>query len=521
MAKKKTTKETNDESMIKVETTNDGKIIKIPFDKVFDQPIAHTNEFNLSIKRNFYLINSEDVDKAKGKGKTQVHNISNDLEYILNHVDYFVANYLYIKVKIIERLEDYTEDKFIDDIFDNIIDDKFVEIVSDYVDERYTINLDENTTSASSKNEELQFTDQHGKIILKAAFAARVLVPIIAEYINYYPTKNYHSNDDIFFKVNERLFPVFQPKNINISNKIFKLINARIVAKCYSDRVILAYLLNMSKDKDTMAREFYRSIIANIIPKIKNNTNVVSFIHTVIKFKIKFEFKKNYKYSYKPIENNESDTDESSEFERMTANLLRADEGTALIKTLTVDQAIKIVGIKFGINITQDEFEYYKTIIKSNPNQNFYVGQFFAKYLGSYDTLFTSQEDQYIIMVIITYKWMKMNKMPILAEYLISTYEGQNERRTLHKKQFITQLTNSKQFNDLLHTKYNYVIEKLISSKLIIEKIAILIANKFRRNMDYDEYLENGGTINDDCIEFIEEKNESIAIEFINFISHV
>lgn len=507
MSKKKKTE-------IEIGVCNSGKSILIPFDTIFNQQISHTNEFNLSYKKNFVNLNNQEI---KGdKTKVIHHYLSEDLQFVMNNIDDFPLTYLYLKTKMIDLNKDYSEEEFIDDIFTEVITQEFIDLIDSYIEDSYTINLDDNTSVSNSKNEELQFTDEHAKIVLKTAMTARILIPIIIEFMNYHSTPK---NDALFLKIFDAIFGYYQPENINIRNKLFKLIDARIVAKRYSDRVIWSYLQNVSKSPEVLAREFYRNIIVNIIPKINNNSNIVSYLHVIIKNKILYEFKKKFSNSFKPIDVNQEDEEGVNEFDKISINQLKSDEGKSLMNVLTIPRQIKFVMKKFDIEISKEEYMYYENILNFTVIHKTYTGLFFAKYLGSFHTIYSSDAKSYLLMIIVTYKWMKLNNLNSLAKYLIAEYDPvQNEKKTIHKKQFINQFLMSKEYKELICNKYGFTMEQIVNSKLLIKMFALLAANKFIEVNDYETYLKTE-TIS--IGEELDEKIELITSEILKFARHV
>ena len=480
-----------------VSVSEDKKIIYVHFDKIFNQDISHMNKFSL-VKRRNYINSIDDIAEA--------------LQYIFINSNIACLNYLKIKYRIISELSELSEENLLLEIFDNLLNDEMIELIEYYIDETYTISLDENTKQTKNANKELQFTDNHAKIILKSSMAMKIVIPLLVEYINY--NEDIEDVDKIFFECFTGIFYKFSDESVNIQNKITKLINSRIISTKYSDRVIWAYLKNLSIDSDILTRNLYKKIIANIIPKIKNNTNIVSFLHVVIKNSIRYQFTVNFPISYKPLNLNQTDSEGLSNFDKLEIIMVRLDEGNLLLNKLTVKKEIQRLQNLFGFNITQEEFDYYKKTIKINDIQKNLLFLFYSKYLNDYNINYHANFNEYIILCIILRKWLIKHNFKILQKYILAIPENYIEKKAINKKQFLNQLFTSKKYNQLLEDKFKFSIQNILDSGIIVKIIAALAANKFYYVPVFDE-----PELEDNIV--LDEKIEEITSEILIFIDSI
>jgi hypothetical protein len=480
-----------------VEEKDGGKIISIAFDEIFGQDISHLNDFSLAIKRNFVNA-SEQIVEA--------------LNYLFDNSSEIAAGYLQIQHFMRKYKKDYTQEEFENDIHEQVFTQEVVDVISNYVEESYTVNLDEETRKARNANEELQFTDHHAKIILKVSMASKAVIPLITEYLSYRDEKK---NEDLFFVIFSKLYHIFEGEDVDIMNKIFKLIDSRIIATRYSDKIIWSYLKNLSLDSNVLTRQFYRKVIINIVPKLMNNTNIVSYLHVVLKNLIKYQFTINFPISYKPLNLNQTDSEGLSDFDKLEVNMIRIDEGINIINKLTIKREIRNLMKKFNIVVSKEEFEYYKEKIVINKLQTNLLFLFFSKYMGSYNNNYNANFDEYIMMCIIMRRWLKENNFPVLYKYITAQPEKYIERKSINKKQFLGKLMSSRKYKNLLNGKYGFVIQNLVDSGVIIKIIATLKTNKFYNVPDYEEHLL-GYTE-----EPLDEKIEDISDEFLSLIERV
>ena len=480
--------------LVMIEKGTKGRTICIRFDEIFDQNIAHMNEFNLSKRRNF--MNTADL-------------IVEDLKYVLPRSHRLAMDILGVKFKIISTIE-YPEDEFVEDVITKCITDETISIIQGYVNDNYDIELDKESSKAKNVNEEFQFTDHHAKIILQVGVAQRITIPLITDYIYNF---NVINNDNLIFKIFYRILEIFQGEEIDLYNKILRMVESRLAATRYSDKVMWSYLENLSQDHNIMARDFSKKMITNIISKLELNRSPVSFLHSVINNLIRYKFTENFPVSYKPLNLNQTDSDGLSNFDKLEVNMTRSDEGIAIINKLTIRNEIKRLMESFGVRITKSELEYYKQNIVINKIQNNILFLFFAKYIGGYNNLNSCNLTEYVILCIILRKWLEQNGLSTLSKYITAVPEKYLERKAINKKQFLKKLFDSRKYNALLNSKYKFVIQNIVDSGVIIENIATLMASKFYHLPSYEEYLAGAEKVE------INERIETITDEYLDFLT--
>jgi hypothetical protein len=485
-----------------VTKSKDGKSIIIPFDKIFNQEIKpYVCEFSMSKKRNF--VSTIDL-------------YIEDLNHVISAVEKFVYSYAEIKYKIITKVnneEDYPKKEFISDLMTIILKEDVREEISRMVESEYSINLDAVSKKSKKTNEELQITDRHNKAYLKSSIASRLLIPMIMEFNKYYPNV---SLDTIIFDTSCKIFNSFESEDI-IYNKLYKFIDSRIVGTVYSDSVIWKYYKSMSIDPNIVTRMFMRKVVVNIIPKIENNRNVISYLHVVLKNQLNFQFTSNNPINYKPLNLNAADSEGLTNFDRLESNMIRIDEGAVILNKLTVKSEIAKLMEKFDVKITKEEFAYYRDNIKQNKIQNILLFLFFSRYTGSFTINYYSNFNEYVLFVIIMKKWMKENDFMYLEKYITGIpTEKYVERKSITKKKFLDKLEKSKEYNTLLDTKYKFVKDLIDKSGIIHRVISTLASNKFHALPEYSEYLKNDSEQKE-----IDDNIENISIELIRFIKTI
>ena len=478
---------------------NGGKEIFIDFEEIFQREVEDKDlcTFSLS-KRRTYV------------------NISSSINTTLNEIftsckDEIAIPYLSIKYKMLDSSIEFDEEDIINDIFTDLLNQTVLNEIDNYVETNYSVNLDGDSNRSKTVNEELQFTDEHAKIILKASRAMKLLIPVMSDFVDI--TGNSKS-DNFFLDVFTRLFDLFIDREINITNKLYKLIDSRIVQTQYSDKVMWSYLKNMAIDTHILTRNFYKKVIVNILPKLEPDKSIVSYLHAVIKNFITYQFRVNYKLSFKPMNLNQTDSEGLTDFDKLEVNMIRIDEGKSIINKLSITTQIRNLIDVFEMELSQDEIDYYKEFVHINKVQTNLLFLFFARYMGSYNTIYGCSHDEYIVLLIMMRKWLIENNFPVLAEYLTAIPEKLNEKKSINKNKFLKRLMESKKYKYLYEGKYKFILSNLVDSGVIIKTISNLKSNKFHCLPTYEESIDM------EVVELheIEKKIEEISDEVLSLI---
>jgi len=494
---------------LETETTNiyneyiydneNGKFINIEFDKIFNEDgISHMNDFSLK-KRSYYTISNLIIDSIK-----RVFNSCHEKA---------ILPYLQVAYKIKNTEEEYTKEEMINDIVTIINNESVQKFVNGFISSNYIEELDEQTeeTKKTKKiNQELQFTDEHVKILLKAAESIRFSIPLITEFCE----KRKHEVNDTLYDTFEAIIRIYQGK-IEMKNKIHRFVYSRVVSTQYSDKTIWNLLTNKSKDVNVITIEFLKDIIIGILPKTITDKNIINLFHVVIKRKIQFEFSKNHKITFKPVNLNQVDREGLTMFDKWEASISKRDESKIIINQLSIQYQIENIQNEFKIKISQEEFNYYKQNIHINKFQTNLLFLFFAKYMGSYSNLYNCNRDEYIYLVILMYKWLKLNGYINMAEYIIALPDKLNEKRmTTKNSKLFEKITESKTYKDLIRNKYSYISQNIIQSKMIIKLVGNISVSKYNYLIPFEEFDSNENREPEEIICKVDE----LADEILSFI---
>jgi hypothetical protein len=470
----------------------DSRDLIIRFDEIFNQPdIDHMNDFYIRKKKNFSNT-IDDVVESVQIGFRNTEDI--DMEYLT------------LKYKMIKE-EISTEDELYDYIKENILTDELLETFSNFVEENYQIDL-EDVEDEDVINESLQINNKHGKCIYKSAYTIRFIAPLITEFYNIQNTK---VDKKFLMRMFHAVYEKFNTDDIDLFNKLHKFVQSRVVTTQYSDRKQWNFFKRLGLSSKDLISEIYEKILINSIPKGLIDQNIVNYFAVVIRRSISYFFQRPYESDYSSINLNYVDSDGLSNLDKLEINMERLDEGEAILKRLNIDSTIKTLLNRFDFTVTKEELDYYMDNVKINKLQTNLVFLFYSRHMGSYKNLYNCTKEEYIVILILMYKYLDNNGFSVLNKYLTGIPYEFNPKK-MKKKRFVEDLVESKKFLKLMNYKYKYVNNIMVDSGVITKMISTINNNEFYHLPPLEE-AEDGMEA-----EYIDYGIKEITNELLRFI---
>lgn len=201
----------------------DEKIFVVHFDRIFEsKKLGQYNQFI--------------IDKTS---------YSNQLDIITKYANYFVNRYdeendlalAYLKLKMeLDKNKAFNTDnmdEFIDTIYDLMFHERMVAKIDKLVEDNYLDDIDSNENNSKYKKdtgkylENLEFTNEHVKILLKISFGMKLMCPLIFHWA-YINVIKFEADSDILWRFYRGLLPLFEGE-VNIFNKLFVYIKTKIL----------------------------------------------------------------------------------------------------------------------------------------------------------------------------------------------------------------------------------------------------------------------------------------------------
>lgn len=470
------------------------KGVFIEFDKIFKKDISCLNEFHLTKKKLYWNLRDRIIET-----NNEIMDCDSD--------DEFKLNYLVMKYRVNKRVYEgeNCDEVFLEDLYKFIMTPKLIDTVIRLVDNGYISHIKEANNNRYNKG--LEFTDEHCKILYRISYSMRYLIPIILEYVFFYPqVRKYLS--DFLIQSFEPLFEIFAP-DINIVNKIIESVKSRVLSTKYSDKVIWRYYEILGYNIEHLTYILVKKIIHDIIPKYKFSMSLVSFNHVVVYKNIDFFFQHNFPVSYKSIDISR-EGDGLSDFDKLMIRTAKVNESDTICREVNIELTIKHLLKRYKLSIDDGEFKYFCKHNKVNKLQKSLLFLYFAKQFGGLDTLYACNLYNYTKLLIIMKRVLEKSNYKILPRIMTSEILNMTEKRILNKKN-IMKIVENKTYKDLIETKYKFGLSNIISSDNIVKLISTIINNKF---------LDNDYTSEDKSVRIDFETTELID-EVLNFVNTI
>jgi hypothetical protein len=513
-----------------VTVSTDGKVLTINFNEALRSmgrvDLSSVSDFNLVSKRNYARPGvSDEVAKSLQMFLSRCPGMA--IRYLSVQQGIMTGQWVRVvteeeaaasatsrrrETEVLREGDQLTDDKaFIDSIIDQIFTDEVTKAISDHTEATYDLDLNGKTAEAKRINSELQFTDEHAKIILKASAGIKVAIPALTQYMWAYDQKK---NDNLLYDAYARIFGIFSLEGYDSLTKIFKLTESNIYSTRYSNRVIWSYLRNLAIDTSITTRKVCKKIVVDIICKIRPEENLIKYLISVIRNQVKYQFQQDFPVSYKPVDMMKTDSEGLSEFDKIEASLIRLDEGRAVINRLAIKDEIRRAEKAIGIEISEEEMAYWQSTLEVNKLQTNILFLFFAKHVGSFQNLYNCNREEYVRMTVLAKKWMEREGYHCLPQLLVAVPEQLTEKRAINKKEFVGKLISSRSFVRIHERKYRFAEQNLGDSGILTKFIATLHGNVFYKTCEF-------GEPSGDDTEVLEFRVEDVASEFLLFVESV
>jgi hypothetical protein len=450
---------------------NDGAVFGIAFDKIFEKEGLETfNEFAISSKRYFknmanLVVQTYDEIFIDEGGK-----INPKLAFILFKI---------LNVKsIIMSTKNIPCDKMIEYLDDILLSGNklFLKTITKYVSENMVSTMDKCTEEMREKkrkiNKELQMTDAHGKTLVILGYTYRLLIPVIAEYLMYVKqadktvegSEEDTENDDVCSAIFAHIFELVVPNPTALRNKLYRLVESRITKTTFSDKKFWDILKKISITKETEALDIYKKLLTNAIPKISisENMNIVGFLQAVVHNQVDFLFQRKFKYKLTVLEGNsvgkktstEDDIEDFSDFEKVEFLNVRKNEGSHVIRKLSVLDVTPTIPAKLGVAVESAEIKETLKTLKRNSIKEQIVSMIVLKYFDDPQAIKYLDFYNYTLLVLACKKFLIQHKFVYLPMILTATCEKHKERVSICGKKVRPEIMRSKKYSELFAMKY-------------------------------------------------------------------
>ena len=404
-------------------------------------------------------------------------------EYFDTEKEYF-TNLANIKF-MVDFYPEYNYNNLIFDIQRYILQDSIFNKVKAMTEYNYSLEL----SYKSANNPQLQYTNDHGKIMMDISILMNMLIPLITHFAY---MKSIGVVDDFLLDIYDKILyaPIFE--GVDIYSKIYETAISNVTRNEKNNAGL--WIKQDIRGKDTVihSMDAVKNIIINIMPKYVFKENMISLDYSSIQRSNKYQITDiSYEYSYISLSSSKRDgEDSSSEFDRYEANLTKADESLYLQSRINCQYTMQTIERQWGPFDDKEIDFYIKQLQNSNMEivngfQKQLIFNLFYKYFGDTTSISAINIRDYVKLMLAAKKMLTNAKMAYLPLIVSGKVNKIVSRKALNKKEQLEM--ESSQF-------YPYIQEKYQNNKIslqILGTIATLITSSFSI-IDYNHPELNG-----------------------------
>lgn len=468
-----------------------GKLIIIPFDKIFKQDIQAINTF--IIKKESYV---------------------NQLDEITKYINYFIKfydpekelllSYLKLKYMIDNKEKKITIKAFIKMMYTILFTDTMKAKISKMVEENYYIDI--RSKKGIKYAAQMEFTNEHAKLMMKISMSMRIMVPVMLHYIY----SNSLNKEISLYTFYENLFYMYD-ENIDIYTKLWVTTDARVKKSYSKNKLMWTQREIMGQDPLIYMDQLLKgNIISDTMVKYRFNDSIISFNSVVIDKQLGYFIIEPYRHNMVEL-TNKKDTEGLSGLDKLEMNSAKIDESLIILTNINIKHTIKKIKKSFKIKTPKEELNFYKDHHQINKFQVQLVFYFYAKYFGGYRDLNLLTKDQYIRLLVLLKKRLQYQGFVFLPQILSGNIKKLN-KRTIQNAKFLNKIENSSVYQTLINEKFS-TLEEMGKSNMILNLLSTVLNTVFSF-VDYENPDKLG--------QEIEINNPDIlSDEFLNFLNQV
>lgn len=471
---------------------SDGKLVIVPFDIIFNRQDCNA--------LNNFLIKKESYVK-------RLPELTQYINYFIKFYDdnnEMIIAYLKLKSLIDNKSAKISIGAFIKYMYNILLSDTMVKKIVNMTEDNYYVDL--SSHDGVKYNETLEFTNEHGKIMMSISIAMKIMVPLIFHYLNTY---NLLKDKNALFRFYEGLFDLFGGE-VDIYNKLWISIYSVVNVSYVRNKVIWNQREMFDSNTLTHMDELLKDkIISETMVKYKFDKNIVNFNHVVLRRQLMFFLIEPYKTNRIELSAKKDTVTGLSGLDKLEMNSSKIDESIIILSEINIKETIKRLEKKMHMKISKEEVEYYKDNLKITKFHTQLVFYYFAKYFGGYRDLNSLGRKKYLKLLVILKKRLQYQGYEYLPQIFSSNIESKLNARTIRNDKFLSKIESAPIYQSLMENKYSTLTD-VNKSDLIINLLSTLLNTTFTF-VDYDHQDLLGKPIEID--------QDKLADEFLNFIN--
>lgn len=372
---------------------------------------------------------------------------------------------------MIDTTKEYNMNNFIYDELVYIFTKRMQEKVRAMVDRNYNLELQYRNIT-----ENLQYTDEHAKIMLCISIFMNFCIPLITHFI--------HSRklivDEFIMQNFDQIMHLYSDK-ADIYSKLNETAYTNISKSVAKNPIIWGQQDIRGKDDVTHTYMSVRDIILNIMPKYTFDRSIISLNFTSIQMNLSRQVLDiQFEYEFVALSSSKRDDDNVSDYDKYESNLIKQSEALYIQSKVNANETMKNLEITFG-PFDQWEIDFYLQRLKndngsiSNRFQQQMVFNLFYKYFGDSVCVYDTNNEDYIKMMLTAKKILLKNNMILLPHIISGKVDKLIGRKSVNKKEMAKmesisyfEQVNKRYRNDKIKKNILSMIATMISSDFSI-----------------------------------------------------
>ena len=386
---------------------------------------------------------------------------------------------------LIDSVQAFTKMDLIYQIKTYIISDNLRKKAWQMVEDNYTLDLEYKNIS-----ENLQYTDQHAKIMLCMSLFMNMVIPLITHFAY---QKKEGVIDEFIMEVFDQILYMYP--GIDIYSKLYETTISNVSKNEAKNAALWAKQDIRGKDPVTHSNASVNNIILNIMPKYAFDKSIISLNFTSITKNTNCQVLEiEYEYNYIPLSSSKRDEDNVSDFDKYESNLIKQDESLFIQSKMNCEETMSRIDTIYG-PFDQWEIDFFKQRLKNekgviiNGFQKQMIFNMFYKDFLDTESAKGVNADEYIKLMLASRKILQTNQMIILPYILSGKVEKLIGRKSVNKKE-MQKLQASSYYPQIVAKYHN---DKIV--KNILSMIATIISSDFTI-IDYHNKQIDGQKIN-------------------------
>lgn len=328
----------------------------------------------------------------------------------------------------------YPPESFLSDMERYIIHGGLAAKIDKMVEDNYCQDLDYKNT----KNELLQYNNDHAKYLHKVSMMMVLSIPLLTQY------SYMHDVDDFqTFLLNFYDKILHMRMEYNIYEKMFETAFSFSNSNERNNSTLWSYQAIRGQDTVTHSEDSIVNIILNIIPKYTFDKNIISFNYASVKESLKYKVTDiQYEYQFIPSSSSKRDNDSVSDFDRFESILIKQNEALYLQNKINSDSVMRNIENMYG-PFDPAEIDLYTRNLMYDENGDPTINRFqkqllflmFYKYFKDTQSILNINRLEYVKLVIAAKKILTLKNMVILPYIISAKVDKLVQRKNINKKE--------------------------------------------------------------------------------------